>query len=107
MPRAACWRTPPPPAWCSRSRAKPKRKREPPASVDSSSHSLSSGGVPKPVVSDGLKPLTFGFKNDRLVPNNPLPLLGAEDYSASEEAGVRCGDARGRTAAGLMEAALT
>ena len=28
-----------------------------------------------PVASDGLKPLTFSFKDDGLVPNNPLPFL--------------------------------
>src|SRR3979409_272873 len=74
-PKAACSRTPPPPAWCSISRPKPKAEREPATRVDSSSDALSSGGSPMSVVSGDIKPLTFSFGDDGLVPNNPLPFL--------------------------------
>ena len=69
---AGCWRTPPPPAWCSIYRRK-TREREPLTAVDSGQPLRRSNTMS--VVSADLEPLTIVFADDGLVPNNPMPLL--------------------------------
>src|SRR5712672_3542072 len=72
-PRAACWRMPPRPAWCSRFRRHPQREREPGTAVNSGQHAR--GRMIMSVVSEDIEPLTFTFADDGMVPNNSLPFL--------------------------------
>src|SRR3954471_4982514 len=66
--RGACSRMPPPPAWCSRFRPEHLRLRE----VFMCGHA---GRFAVSVTRDDVRPLTFVFADDGLVPNNPLPFL--------------------------------
>src|SRR5437899_1972244 len=73
MRKAACLRTPPPPAWFSRSRNNKSGNvsQRPPLIPRQPARRR----MNMPVVSAEIEPFTFVFEDDGLVPNSPMPFL--------------------------------